>query len=79
MPITPSESSDRLLTTTELSEIIGIKPGTLNRARITGDKNFPPFIKINSSVRYRTSSVLKWIADQEELHSTSQLPGGNAP
>jgi predicted DNA-binding transcriptional regulator AlpA len=63
--------SDKLLTVKEVAEIVGLKPGTLNRARITGG-DAPPFVKIGSSVRYRYSTVMSWVASKTELSSTSE-------
>ena len=65
-------AGERLLTTKEAAEIIGSKPDTLNRARLTGG-NYPPFIKVGASVRYKLSSLNKWIESQQEHTSTSEI------
>ncbi len=65
-------NSERLLNVKQVSEMIGLQVGTLNRARLTGAPS-PPFCKIGSSVRYRLSSVLRWIESQEEHNSTSEV------
>lgn len=69
---TTNPLGEKLLNTKEVAEMVGSKPGTLNRARLTG-ANYPPFIKIGASCRYKLSSVLKWIADQEEHSNTSYV------
>ena len=69
---TPTLTADRLLTVQQVAAIIGSTPGTLNRARLTGD-NYPPFVKVGASVRYKLSSLNKWIADQQEHSSTSEM------
>ena len=63
---------DRLLSVKEVAVITNIKEGTLNRSRLTG-ANAPPYIKIGSSVRYRSSSLQKWIESQQEHTSTSEV------
>ena len=65
-------TGERLLTVKEVAEIIGSKPATLNRARVFGG-NFPGWIKRGVSVRYKLSTVTKWMADQEEHQTTSQM------
>lgn len=65
-------TGERLLTVRELSKITSIPIGTLNRGRLFGG-NFPPYIKRGKSVFYKHSSVLKWIADQEEHQTTSEV------
>lgn len=65
-------AGERLMTVQETAQIIGAAVGTLNRARIFGG-NFPPYIKRGKSVRYKLSTVTKWMADQEEHQTTSQM------
>lgn len=63
-------TGERLLTVREVAEIVGTTPGTLNRARCLGG-NFPGWIRRGKSVRYKLSTVIKWMADQEEYQTTS--------
>ena len=65
-------TGERLLKVEEAAVIIGAAVGTLNRARVFGG-NFPPYIKRGKSVRYKLSSVYKWLADQEEHQTTSGI------
>ena len=62
-------TGERLLKVEEAAAIIGAAVGTLNRGRIFGG-NFPAYVKRGKSVRYKLSTVMKWMDDQEE-HSTS--------
>lgn len=65
-------TGERLLKVEEAAAIIGAAVGTLNRARIFGG-NFPPYIKRGKSVRYKLSTIIKWMADQEEHQTTSEI------
>jgi predicted DNA-binding transcriptional regulator AlpA len=64
--------SNRLLTTKETAEMIGVAIGTLTSARVHGNKAFPCYTKIGKSVRYKLSTVIEWINNRPEFHSTSQ-------
>lgn len=65
-------TGERLLTVQETSSIIGAAVGTLNRARVFGG-NFPAYVKRGKSVRYKLSTVTKWMEDQEEHTTTSEI------
>lgn len=65
-------SGDRLLTVKEVARITGQAVATLNRARVYGTNNAPPFVKIGKSVRYRLSSVMRWIDSQREYQHTTE-------
>lgn len=65
-------TGERLLTVQELSKITSIPVGTLNRGRIFGG-NFPAFLKRGKSVFYKQSTVMKWMEDQEEHRTTSEI------
>ncbi len=69
---TTQNAGDRLLKVEETAEIIGSAVGTLNRARVIGG-NFPSYVKIGKSVRYKMSTVLKWMEDQQEHQTTSAM------
>ena len=71
--------NDRLLTVRQVSEITGQAVATLNRARIYGTSNAPPFVKLGKSVRYKLSSVSRWIESQSEFtHTTAQQMAAQA-
>jgi predicted DNA-binding transcriptional regulator AlpA len=65
-------TGDRLLTTKELSEMIGVATSTINRARVFGSSNLPSYLKIGKSVRYRLSTVQRWIEQQQEYRHTTE-------
>jgi len=65
-------TGERLLKVEETAVITSMAVGTLNRGRVFGG-NFPSHVKIGKSVRYKLSTVLKWMADQEEHQTTSEI------
>lgn len=65
-------AGDRLLTVQETSTLTSLAVATLNRARVSGTTNAPPFTKIGKSVRYRLSTVQNWIASQREYRHTTE-------
>lgn len=67
-----SITGERLLKVEETAAMIGAAVGTLNRARVFGG-NFPAYIKRGKSVRYKLSTVTKWMEDQEEHNTTSEI------
>ena len=77
MATTENITGERLLKVEEVAAIIGAAVGTLNRARVMGG-NFPGYLKRGKSVRYRLSTVLKWMADQEEHTTTSEIDAKKA-
>lgn len=68
VPIT----GDRLLNVRQASELTGLSVGTLNKARISGTVDAPPFVKLGKSVRYKATTVQRWIEDHQEYRHTSQ-------
>jgi predicted DNA-binding transcriptional regulator AlpA len=64
--------SERLLRVEETAQMIGSAVSTLNRARVLGG-DYPPFVKLGKSVRYKMSSVRKWLEDRQEYQTTSQI------
>lgn len=63
---------DRLLTTKQTAEMIGMQPGTLTRGRVYGNKNLPSYLKIGKAVRYKLSTIMAWMEAQVEYQHTSQ-------
>lgn len=59
----------KLLTTDQLSELIGVRSDTLRHWRRLG--NGPTFLKIGGHVRYKADVVEAWI-DSRARTSTSQ-------
>jgi predicted DNA-binding transcriptional regulator AlpA len=65
-------TGDRLLTIQETAYLTSLAVSTLNRARVYGTNNAPPFVKLGKSVRYRMTTVQNWIAGQPEYQHTTQ-------
>ena len=61
---------ERLLDEHMLAERLACSIKTIQKARLTGDDSFPPFVKIGRMVRYRASDVDRWIAERE-LHKNT--------
>lgn len=53
--------TDKLLTTDEVAQWLGIKRCTLEKARSTRLGDFPPFIRCGRVIRYRRSDVDTWL------------------
>lgn len=53
---------DKLLSTKELSEYLGLSRMTLSRWRSEG----LPFIKIGKQVRFKLDDVMKWIEQNKK-------------
>lgn len=66
-PITPNE---KLLTSSEVANMIGKSPAWLARQRWQGGGI--QYRKIGRHVRYQQSVVLQWLNDQPSFSSTSQ-------
>lgn len=56
---------EKLLNENELAELFQNSVLTIRRNRSAHPERLPPHIKIGSSVRYRLSSVLKWLEEHE--------------
>ena len=52
---------DKLLTTKQASEYLGLSPVTLSNARYTGTGIQIAYVKLSSSVRYKQSELDKYI------------------
>jgi predicted DNA-binding transcriptional regulator AlpA len=65
-------TGDRLLTVQETANLTSLAVSTLNRARVYGTNNAPPYVKIGKAVRYRMSTVQNWIAGHAEYQHTTQ-------
>lgn len=51
-----------LMTPLDLSEYLGVPPGTLANWRYQG--RGPAFVRVGRLVRYRADDVIEWIEDQ---------------
>ena len=52
---------EKLLTPKELAQMLGMSLSSINRTRCMGGLDLPSYVKIGKSVRYKLSTVLKWI------------------
>ena len=52
-------TSDKLINTQQLSEMLQIQPSTINKARVM--RTGIPFVKINRSVRYKLSDIQDYL------------------
>ncbi len=64
--------SEKLLTTKEAADRLGLSKSTLDKARLTGDG--PPFAKMGAAIRYRPQDLDDWVAAQVR-RSTSDTTG----
>ncbi|MCH6585364.1 MAG: helix-turn-helix domain-containing protein [Proteobacteria bacterium] len=77
MTISPNDQ-DRasLLRHTEAARYLGVSPGQLRLSRHTGELfkgvSTPAYLKIGHAVRYRKSTLEKWLADLPEFRSTAE-------
>lgn len=64
----PQSAPESLLTTDAVANWLGIKRCTLEKARSTRLGDFPPYIKVGRTVRYRREAVQAWL-QRHELNS----------
>lgn len=68
--LTSRATDEQLLTTKEAAQMIGLKPGTLERYRSNGISNQPPYIRVGQqNIRYRRADLAAWL--------TTNRTGGN--
>lgn len=65
---------DRLLTTAQAADLLGLSPRTLESSRLKGDGC--RFVKLNRAVRYRPKDLAEWIA--AGLRRSTSDPGPEA-
>jgi len=56
-----ADALEKLLTTDEVATWLGIQRCTLEKARSTRLGDFPPFIRIGRTIRYRRADVDSWL------------------
>ena len=59
-----SNGDRQCLTEHEASRYIGMSRSWLAQARMRGDAETPPFLKIGRSVRYLRSDLDQWLAER---------------
>ncbi len=62
-------TAEKLLTTTQAAEHLGLSPSTLAKARISGAS--PPFVKLGAAVRYRRTDLDEFVSSKVR-RSTSE-------
>jgi excisionase family DNA binding protein len=65
------DEQELLLTTQQVSELVGLSKDTLNRLRLKGGG--PPFVHMGRAVRYKLSEVYAWMENQKSYTSTSDV------
>ena len=63
------------LTTREAAAKIGVCKSTLDKSRVTGSLKGlepPPYIRIGSVVRYKTSDIVEWVSSIETFTTLAQ-------
>lgn len=65
---------ERLLTTQQAAELLGLSEQTLRNWRTTGGG--PPAVKVGRNVRYRGRDLERWLDEHTELRTP--MPGGAA-
>ncbi len=58
-------STPNLLTTEDLTQILGISKSKLYRLRSESPESLPPVIRVGSSIRWRPETVAAWLEEQE--------------
>ena len=68
--------SDPLLRPEEAAKYLGVSPGQLRLSRHTGELfkgvSTPAYLKVGHAVRYRKTTLEKWLADLPEFRSTAE-------
>lgn len=66
-----TSSSAELLSEKEVAELLSLSVGLLRKWRYAGQG--PPWLKLSRSVRYRRSSLLRWVEQQERLNQATVM------
>ena len=62
---------EKLLDESELAEVLGVSVLTVRRNRSAAPYRLPPHVKFGASVRYRLTTVLRWLEEHEVGHDSS--------
>lgn len=60
----PDTTSPIALKPIESARYIGMSPSWLAQARMRGDPEAPPYLKIGRSIRYLRSDLDQWLAER---------------
>ena len=56
----------RLLNIEQVADLLGISKASIYRARSEGNAHiYPPAIQVGTRIRWRLSTVLEWLEEQE--------------
>lgn len=61
----------RILTDREASQYIGMSASWLRQARVTGNPDAPPFLKMGRSVRYLIGDLDQWLFQKRQYNTLS--------
>lgn len=59
-----ANAPEKLLTTDEVAQWLGIRRCTLEKARSTRLGDFPPYVRIGKAVRYQQKAVQAWLTSR---------------
>lgn len=62
----------KFFTTSELAELLGLRPNTLERWRVYGGRG-PAFVKAGGRVVYAEGDVLAWIGQQRRANTSQRV------
>ena len=62
---------EKLLTENELADFLEVSVLTIRRNRSAAPYRLPPHVKFGASVRYRLTTVLRWLEEHEVSHDSS--------
>jgi predicted DNA-binding transcriptional regulator AlpA len=76
-PLLPTQergqhSSERLLTDRQAAEMFGVSRSWFRQKRVCGGG--PEFVKVGRAVRYRESSLRKWLEGYSVTHTSQSVP-----
>ena len=66
-----------LLTSVNAAKYLGVSPGLLRLARVTGEIfkgiKAPPFLKMGRAIRYKKDDLDNWLACQPTYQNTAEV------
>ncbi len=74
----PDDSPPRTLTDPETARYIGMSGSWLRQARMTGNPDAPPYIKIGRSVRYLREDLDAWLEQRRRVSTSDPGPVSRA-
>ncbi len=74
----PDDSPPRTLTDPETARYIGMSGSWLRQARMNGNPDAPPYIKIGRSVRYLREDLDTWLEQRRRVSTSDPGPTGRS-